>query len=71
MLIYMTMPNIKRNKELVALRLFFPEEWSFRKLGRHFDMKESTTHEIFYRDKDKFYKNELKEVLEELGVIHS
>jgi hypothetical protein len=41
--------KILRNKNLVQLRLSNPEQYSFRELGRIFNIKGSTAHELFYK----------------------
>ena len=44
----------ERNKELVLKRLSNPKRWSFRRLGRFFNMDVRAAWDIFQRDKDKY-----------------
>jgi len=45
-----------RNEELVLKRKEDPATYSFRELGRFFNIKESTAFDIWMRYKDKYPK---------------
>lgn len=43
-----------RNKAIVILREVAPEDFTFRELGKLLGVKESTVHEIYMRDREKY-----------------
>lgn len=46
--------DVKRNKQIVELRLKDPKKWSWRKLGEKFNIDFTTARHIFIRDRLKY-----------------
>jgi len=46
--------DVKRNRELVELRVKNPRKWSWRKLGEKFNIHYTTARQIFIRDRLKY-----------------
>ena len=55
----MRLQKKERNEKLIKLRLEDADKWTFDKLGKEFNIKRQTAHDLFFRHIDNYNKNKL------------